>query len=81
LRNYYKYKVINDNEIDEDAFTSWKDTDSIAAKLKNDFRKGEYNYYTFIFTTEEVKEIAMKTGYLFIYSMDYNDYMVRKDPN
>ena len=81
LRNYYKYEINQGNEIeDEEEYGIWKDSEtSPAKKLREDFKKDQFHYYTFLFNTQEVKEIAMRTGYLFIYSMDYDDYMKTKE--
>jgi hypothetical protein len=84
LRNYFFYNNVrqNNNTVQDvldvgdnlEDFVAWKE-ESEAKKLLEDFKNDKFNYYTFIYTEIEVREIAMRTGYLFIYSMEYNEYM------
>ena len=80
LKNFYRYKVAEQfTDYDNDQYRNWRENDSVAIKLREDFKKDQFNYYTFLYDAQEVREIAERTGYLFIYSMPYSEYMHRKE--
>lgn len=79
LKNYYTYKVNNGIQIEEGNadFETWKDTSPIAKELLDDFKKDFFNYFTFIYSRDEVYYISLFTSYLFVYTMDYDIYMTK----
>lgn len=79
LTNYYNLKLTPE---DRDNMTKEVfDKTDIAAKLLENFDKGRYSYFTFLYSKDEVSLIIRKTSYFFIYSQNTMDYVQNRDSN
>lgn len=68
LERYYSEKGITR------PFADWK-VESEALNLINNFNDNKYHYYSFIKSFDEIKEKISRYGYMYIYSMDYDEYI------